>query len=382
MRKRSMAGIIGKLVVILPMITSGCTTGSFGFSNDKGRLYSGTIETREIRVGSKIGGRVEAVMVDEGEEVKGGQVLVRFDSAELEAQLLQAEARVSQQKARLEKLERGSRPEEVAQARAVTEIARANLEAIRTWPRPEEVAQGRASVLAAEADVNSAENAFERISKLRSTGDSSKQEYDSAKYRLDNTRARLEAERKRLDVLLNGSRKEDIKAVEEKFRQTQEAERLVIKGPRKEEIADARAQVQEAEARLAQIRVQMSESQVHAPVDAIVEILPVRPGDLIVPNQTVARLLEKDQIWVRIYIPEPQLGLIRMGQKARIKVDTFADRTFDGVIEQINSQGEFTPRNIQSRDERNHQVFGVKVRIDNREGRLKSGMAAEVTLEK
>ncbi|HMZ23212.1 MAG TPA: efflux RND transporter periplasmic adaptor subunit, partial [Blastocatellia bacterium] len=83
-----------------------------------------------------------------------------------------------------------------------------------------------------------------------------------------------------------------------------------------------------------------------------------------------------------VYIPEPQLGLVKVGQKARIKVDSFNDRSFDGVIEQINTQGEFTPRNIQSRDERNHQVFGVKVRIDNREGKLKAGMAADVTLEK
>ena len=106
------------------------------------------------------------------------------------------------------------------------------------------------------------------------------------------------------------------------------------------------------------------------------------PGDLLTANQNVARLLEKDQIYVRVYVPEPQLGLIRVGQKAKLKVDTFPDRFFDGVIEQISTQGEFTPRNVQSRDERNHLVFAVKVRIDNREGKLKAGMAADVTFEK
>lgn len=364
------------------MVLAGCTGSGFGFSGSGVKVYSGTIETREVRVGSKVGGRVTGIEVEEGQEVKAGQVLVKLDGAELEAQRKQAEARVGQQRARLEKLERGSRPEEKAQAHAAAEAARASLEAIRTWPRPEEVAQGRAGVLAAESDVNSAESAYERVSRLRQTGDISKQDYDSAKFRLDNARARLEAERKRLDLMINGSRREDIRAAEEKYRQALEAERMVNNGARKEDISDARAQLSEAEARLEQIRVQLRESEISAPIDSVIEVLPVRPGDLLAPNQTVARLLEKDQIWVRIYIPEPELGLVRVGQKASIKVDTFRDRKFDGAIEQINSQGEFTPRNIQSRDERNHQVFGVKVRIDNREGRLKSGMAADVTLER
>lgn len=359
-----------------------CASASFGFNKEKPLLFSGTIETREIRVGSKVGGRVTETLVVEGQEARIGQPLVRFDVAELEAQRMQAEARVAQQQARLERLERGARAEEKAQARAATETARANLEAIRNWPRPEEVEQARAALSAAEAEVNSAEAAFQRARKLLSTGDISQQEFDASRFRLDNTRARRDAEKKRLDLLLNGSRKEEIRAAEERYRQAQEAERLVVAGPRAEEIADARAQLAEAKARLEQIKVQIAEGEVRSPANAIVEVLPVRPGDLLTPNQTVARLLEKDQIYVRVYIPEPQLGLVKVGQKAKIKVDTFPDRAFDGVVEQINSQGEFTPRNVQSRDERNHLVFGVKVRIDNREGLLKPGMAADVTLEK
>jgi multidrug resistance efflux pump len=229
--------------------------------------------------------------------------------------------------------------------------------------------------------VNSAEAAFSRAEKLRASGDISQQEFDAARYRAENMRSRRDAERKRLELLLNGSRKEDIRGAEERYRQAEEAERLVLAGPRNEEIADARAQLAEAEARLEQIKVQLAEGEVTSPAKATVEVLSVRPGDLLTPNQAIARLLEKDQIFVRVFVPEPRLGLIRTGQRARIKVDTFSDRAFDGVIEQINTQGEFTPRNVQSRDERNHQVFGVKVRIDNREGLLKAGMAAEVVFE-
>src|SRR5262245_13586567 len=381
MQKRFMI-LIPAAIIGVAIFYGSCANTSFGFKKEAKLLFSGTVETREVRVGSKVGGRVEAVLVEEGQEIQAGAPIVRFDTAELQAQKLQAQARIEQQKARLARLLNGARPEEKAQARAATETARANLEAIRNWPRPEEVAQARASVAAAEADVNNADAAFARADKLRATGDISRQEYDSAKFRLENTQAKRDAEKKRLDLLLNGSRKEDIRAAEERFRQAQEAEALVQAGSRPEEIADARAQLAESQARLDQINVQLAEGEVKSPANALVETLSIRPGDLLIPNQTIARLLEKDQIFLRVFVPEPQLGLIRIGQHAKIKIDTFPDRSFDGVIEQINSQGEFTPRNVQSRDERNHQVFGVKVRIENHKGIVKAGMAAEVIFEK
>ena len=364
----------------LALGSAACANGGFGFRKEQPLLFSGTIETREIRVGSKTGGRVLAVLVEEGQEVKPNTLLVQLDVAELEAQRAQSEAKVAQQRARLDRLARGARPEEKAQAHAATEQARANLEAVRNWPRPEEIEQARAAVAAAEAEVNDAEATFQRVQRLRVTGDISQQEFDAAKFRLENFRARSDAEKKRLDLLLHGSRKEDIRAAEERFRQAQEAEQLVLAGPRVEEIADARAQLAEAQARLDQIKVSLAEGQVLAPANAIVEVLSVRPGDLLTPNQTVARLLEKDQLFVRIFVPEPQLGLVKVGQHAKIKTDT--NELFDGQVEQINSQGEFTPRNVQSRDERNHLVFGVKVRLNNRGGKLKAGMAADVILEK
>lgn len=382
MKKKLLRISLAGALLGVAVIGSSCSAINFGFGKKDDLVFSGTIETREIRVGSKAGGRVEAVLVEEGQDVTVDQPLVRFDVAELQAQKAQAEARVGQQQARLEKLLHGSRPEEKAQAHAATENARASLDAVKNWPRPEEIEQARASLAAAEADLKNAEVAFERTRNLRSTGDISQQEFDAAMFRLDNLRARRDAEKKKLDLLLNGSRKEDIRAAEEKLRQAQEGERLVQAGPRAEEIADARAQLAEAQARVEQLKVQLAEGEVKAPAAATVEVLSIRPGDLLTPNQPIARLLEKNQIYVRVYVPEPQLGQIKIGQKAKIKVDTFKDQAFDGVIEQINTQGEFTPRNIQSRDERNHQVFGVKVRIDNREGKLKAGMAADVTLER
>jgi multidrug resistance efflux pump len=118
-----------------------------------------------------------------------------------------------------------------------------------------------------------------------------------------------------------------------------------------------------------------------APSAATVEVLDVRPGDLIPPNTPVATLLERDQIYVRIYIPETEIGHVQLGQKAEVRVDSFSKTVFEGTVEQINQQAEFLPRNVQTREERVHQVFGVKVRIDDPSNRVRAGMAADVKLK-
>jgi multidrug resistance efflux pump len=141
-----------------------------------------------------------------------------------------------------------------------------------------------------------------------------------------------------------------------------------------------REDVQAANAELAYEEARFRERQVLAPSPATVEVLDVRPGDLIAPNTPVATLLESDQIYVRIYVPETELNKVSIGQKAEIRVDPFQKQTFTGVVEQINQQAEFLPRNVQTREERVHQVFGVKVRIDDPSHRVLPGMSADVRL--
>jgi len=341
---------------------------------------SGTVEAQEIRIGSKTGGRVAQVLAREGDWVEPGAPIARFETNELTTLLEQAEARVDQHRIRWERLTRGPREEEIAIARASSEAAKAGYEAVQTWPRPEEVSQAEAALSASEAELASARATFTRLERLHRSGDISQQEFDAARFRLDQATARRRLEESRLTLLRNGARTEELRGAAERYQQAREAERLVRTGPRSEEIREARAQLTEAEARAAQIRVQLEEGQVTAPVRARVEVLPVRPGDLLQPGQIVARLLEPDQTWVRVYLPEPNLGLVRTGQPVEILVDSLEGRRFPGQIEQINSQGEFTPRNIQSRDERNHQVFGVKVRLLQPDGTLKAGMAADVEI--
>ena len=140
----------------------------------------------------------------------------------------------------------------------------------------------------------------------------------------------------------------------------------------------ARMRVTQARAQLADIDAQLAEMQVTAPSDSVLEVLSVKVGDVLPANREVATLLLPQHLWVRVYVPEPWLGLIKVGETVRVRVDSFHGKDFEGTVEQINRQAEFTPRNVQTVEDRIRQVFGVKVRLPNNEDRLRAGMSADV----
>jgi HlyD family secretion protein len=143
-------------------------------------------------------------------------------------------------------------------------------------------------------------------------------------------------------------------------------------------VAAAKMRVAQARAQLADIDAQLAEMQVVAPSDSILEVLSVKVGDILPPNREAATLLLTGHLWVRVYVPEPWLGHIKIGEHVRVRVDSFPGRDFDGVVEQVNRKAEFTPRNVQTVADRVQQVFGVKIRLPNNDERLRAGMAADV----
>lgn len=141
----------------------------------------------------------------------------------------------------------------------------------------------------------------------------------------------------------------------------------------------AQMRVIQARAQLADIEAQLAEMQVVAPTDSVLEVLSVKVGDVLPANREVATLLLPEHLWIRVYVPEPWLGLIKVGDHVQVRVDSFPGQDFDGVVEQVNRQAEFTPRNVQTVEDRVRQVFGIKVRLPNTDDRLRAGMAADVT---
>src|SRR5437867_4480287 len=143
-------------------------------------------------------------------------------------------------------------------------------------------------------------------------------------------------------------------------------------------LAAAKMRVAQARAQLADIDAQLAEMQVIAPVDSVLEVLSVKVGDVLPANREAATLLLTGHLWVRVYVPESWLGLIKLGEHVRVRVDSFPGKDFDGVVEQVNRQAEFTPRNVQTVEDRIRQVFGVKVRLPSNDNRLRAGMAADI----
>jgi multidrug resistance efflux pump len=137
--------------------------------------------------------------------------------------------------------------------------------------------------------------------------------------------------------------------------------------------------VAQAKANLVQIETQLNEMKVVSPGETVLEILSVKVGDVLASNHEVATLIVPSYLWVRVYVPQPWLGYIKLGDEVRAHFDSFRDEEFKGVVEQINRQAEFTPRNVQTVEDRIRQVFGVKIRLENRDDKLRAGMAADIT---
>ncbi len=190
-----------------------------------------------------------------------------------------------------------------------------------------------------------------------------------------------ERERRRLEALYRAGivAKQMYDDAATKARASAEDLELLRKGTRKEDIAAARAQVEQQQRQLGILLKQRAETEVRSPVAGVVQSFGLRPGDIVAPNQTVAEILEQDQLWVRVYVPETLLGLLQVNQPVRVRVDTYPKQTFRGHIATIASEGEYTPRNVQTRAQRAEQVFGVKVIVDPNP-KLHAGMAAEVDL--
>jgi HlyD family secretion protein len=342
--------------------------------------WSGTVEARTISVGSRTGGRVKEVLVHEGDRVAAGQDLLSLEPGDLEAQRLQAQAQLEQAQANLEKLEKGSRPEEIEQARAKAQTAVAAFEEAKHGARSEEIQGANARLIALQVAVDKARLDADRSHRLIQSGAISQAEVDNADAALRGAIAQRDNAKQSLDELANGERKEDIAQAAARAQEAQASARLVVAGTRVEDLKAARASVDGAQGKLDQIRVMIDELAVKAPRPSRIESLDLRPGDILAPNATAATLLEDDQLYVRIYVPETLIGRIRVGEEVPITVDSFPGRAFNGVVEHINSVGEYSPRNLQTADERADQVFATRIGLREGKDDLRAGMAAFITV--
>lgn len=340
----------------------------------------GIVETQDVRVASKVGGRVAEVFVSEGERVVGGQKLVRLNIPEVEARAAQWQAKRAAAAAAVEKLKAGARPEEIAAAQAMRAAAAARLEKLRAGSRAEEIRGAEGEAASAEADLKLASQEFERVSRLAGNRAASQNDLDTARANRNRALGMAAAATARYEMMKAGPRPEEIAEAQAELDRAQASLDLLLAGTRAEDIRAAEAELAYIDAKILETNAELAEGTVEAEEAAVVEVLSVRAGDVVAPSAPVARLLRAEDLWVRVYVPELDLGKITLGQTADVIIDAYPDHRFLGKVVQIASISEFTPRNVQSVEQRRHQVFGVKVQVADPRGVFKSGMAAEVVL--
>jgi HlyD family secretion protein len=286
---------------------------------------SGNIEATEVDVGFKVSGRIVSRSVDEGDWVEKGKVLATLDDEDLRQRLEVAQATLKSAQARLEKLLAGSRPEEIREAAAALRQAQFDFE---------------------NKKVN-----YERMKSLFERG-------VIPKDTLDNTEAAFKI----------------AKAAVERAKENYE---LVKIGPRREDIEDARAQVEQAGANLKLIETQLSYTVLYSPISGVVLVKSGEIGEVVNPGTSILTLADIENVWLKAYIPETDLGRVKWGQEVIVTTDLKPQKVYKGKISFISSQAEFTPKQIQTEKERVTLVYRVKIDIPNRDRELKPGMPAD-----
>ncbi len=334
---------------------------------------TGQIEGNPIRAGSRVGGRVIEVLVREGDRVEQGAVLVRLEADEAQARVDAANARLEQAKATLQKLEAGPRPEEIRQAQSQVDKAEQRLDIAVEGARSQEIETARANVQTAKAALDDAELGFQRMESLLQEGGVAQKQRDDARFALDAANGRYSAAVEQLDLLIEGTRDQEIAAAKADLEGAQAVLDELVNGTRPEDIAAAKAAVKMAQADVALAQVTLRELTVTAPVAGVVESIDAQAGDLVQPGPMV-ELVDPDDLEASVYVSAALLGALHIGQKISVTTDSHGTERFPAEIIQLAASGEYTPRNLQTQEERVQQVFGVRLQLDSNGGKLRPGM--------
>lgn len=296
---------------------------------DDGALsVSGNVEITEMNVGFKAPGRIAALFAEEGRRVAAGDKLAVLDSSELENIVAQHRAGLSETKARYDDIISGSRPQDIEQAKA--------------------------NVSFAVAELAKAGKDYERAEMLYKNGAISASQFDAAKKTYDTANAANKAALERLS--------------------------LVKEGPRKDELKAAEYRVRQAEAALRAAEERLKDTVIYAPAAGVILRKNMEIGETAGASMPVYTIGDLESPWIKVYVKEDKLGLVRLGQKAEVMTDSNPDKKYEGIVTYISSEAEFTPKNVQTQEERVKLVFGAKISVKNVNNELKPGMPADVRI--
>jgi HlyD family secretion protein len=275
---------------------------------------------------------------------------------------------------------------DVALRKAEVRAAQARLDQLLAGSRPQEIQQSRASVADATAQRDQAKADWDRAQELFKNDDISKAQYDQYRTRLDSAAAVLRQAQERLALVEEGPRKEDIEAARAEVQRAQaalqvsEANRLEVTR-REQDVIGRRADVQRAQAQVAMTQTQIDDTVVTSPIDGVVLVKAAEVGEVLGAGTTVVTIGDTDHPWLRAYISETDLGRVKLGQPVQLTSDSFPNKTYPGRVSFISSEAEFTPKQIQTREERVKLVYRIKIDVDNPRHELKSNMPVDAEIQ-
>ena len=349
---------------------------------------SGNLELTQVDLSFKTAGRMTELAVREGDFVKKGALIAKLDSAQLEQQLLRDQAAVASAQSSLQQLQTSIEYQaatidsDISTRRAELAQAQAKLDELNAGSRPQEIQQAQSAVADAKAWNDQARSDWERAQTLFSREDISKSQFDQARAKLDSTAAQLRQTQDRLALVQEGPRKEEIAGARAQVAraqaavQTAEANRIELRR-KQEELAARRAEIDRTRAQAGMTQTQIADSTIVAPIDGVVLVKSAEAGEVVAAGTTIVTLGDIAHPWLRAYINETDLGRIKLGGKVRLSTDSFPGKTYDGRISFISSEAEFTPKQIQTKEERVKLVYRIKIDVDNPHQELKNNMPVD-----
>ena len=387
-----------RIILILVIVAAGAAVlySTRGSSHQAGDhiVISGNIELTEVNIAFKTTGRLIERNVDEGDTVKKGQIVARMDRDQLMAQrereaagLASAEAQMAQAQTSVE-WQKETLAADVEQKKADLESMEARLSELENGSRPQEKLDAKAAVDAAHSEVDRSKRDWDRAQTLYKNDDISTAQYDQYRNRWESAEAALKQATEREALVLAGPRAEQIKAqaalVERGRGAVKMSEANTLEMKRRElEIARQRAEMARSKANIALIDSQLADTVAASPVDGVVLVKSADVGEVLAAGTTVVTIGDIDHPWLRGYINETDLGKVKIGCKARVTTDSYPGKVYNGHVTFIASEAEFTPKQIQTQEERVKLVYRIKIEVDNPKHELKSNMPAdaEIVLE-
>jgi HlyD family secretion protein len=352
---------------------------------------SGNIELTQVNIAFKISGKLIERAVDEGDVVKKGMVVARLDKDQLLRQREREQAALAQAQSQLTEAgttvewTRQSNASDLDQRRADLAQAQAHLRELEAGSRPQEIQESSAAVEAARTAAVQAQKDWERAQVLYKRDDISASQYDQYRKNAESAAATLRQAQERFAMVREGPRKEEIESARAQVARAAasvkwaEAQHLDVTR-KQEDVVSRRADIERERAQVGLIDSQLGDTVAASPIDGVVLVKSANVGEILAPGTTVMTIGDIDHPWLRGYINERDLGRVKLGTKAKISTDSYPGKVYWGRVSFIASEAEFTPKQIQTSEERLKLVYRIKIDVDNPQHELKSNMPADAEL--